>query len=34
VAPNQARIFWDVEVRIEGEGRPALVASWLSQMGY
>jgi acyl dehydratase len=34
VAPNQARIIWDVEVRIKGESRPALVASWLSQMGY
>ena len=34
VAPGQARILWETEIRIEGESRPAVVALWLSQVGY
>jgi len=34
VGPGQARILWETEIRIEGESRPAVVASWLSQVGY
>ncbi len=34
IAPQEARITWDVALEIAGSMRPALVARWLVQMRY
>lgn len=34
VKPQELRCYWDVEVRIEGQDRPVLVAEWIMQIRY
>ncbi|BCN38094.1 oxidoreductase [Alicycliphilus denitrificans] len=34
VKPQELRCYWDVEVRIEGQERPVLVAEWIMQIRY
>lgn len=34
VKPQEVRCYWDVEVRIEGQERPVLVAQWIMQIRY
>ncbi|GAB2455958.1 MaoC family dehydratase [Comamonas humi] len=34
VKPQELRCYWDVEVRIEGQDRPVLVAEWIMQIKY
>ena len=34
VKPQEVRCYWDVEVRIEGQDRPVLVAQWIMQIRY
>ena len=34
VGPGEVRCTWDVDVRVMGAERPAMVASWLVQLRY